>query len=94
MPIFVVQQITAALLRSTIANIVNQSRHKDHQAYRHPIHLQWSPSHVDQPANDFAKAAASDPVDSVDRMIHTSTKIYSRDKELICRAWFVPPVHP
>ncbi|GFS56763.1 uncharacterized protein TNCV_2221941 [Trichonephila clavipes] len=27
-------------------------------------------------------------------MVLTSTEIYSRAKELICRTWVVPPVHP
>ncbi|GFU93852.1 uncharacterized protein TNCV_1660761 [Trichonephila clavipes] len=27
-------------------------------------------------------------------MVLTSTEIYSRAKELICRIWVVPPVHP
>ncbi|GFU99866.1 uncharacterized protein TNCV_1257151 [Trichonephila clavipes] len=65
---------------------------------RHPIHLQWVPSHVDllgnEVANDLAKAATSNPVDPENHMVHTSTEIYSRAKELICRTWAVPPVHP
>ncbi|GFX10745.1 uncharacterized protein TNCV_147871 [Trichonephila clavipes] len=36
----------------------------------------------------------SDPVDPEDRMVLTSTEIYSRAKELICRTWVVPPLHP
>ncbi|GFY11397.1 uncharacterized protein TNCV_3182391 [Trichonephila clavipes] len=34
------------------------------------------------------------PVDSEDHMALTGTEIYSRAKELICRIWVVPPVHP
>ncbi|GFW74894.1 RNase H domain-containing protein [Trichonephila clavipes] len=45
-------------------------------------------------ADDLAKAATSNPVDPEDHMVLTSTKIYSRAKELICRTWVVPPVHP
>ncbi|GFV51702.1 hypothetical protein TNCV_1320581 [Trichonephila clavipes] len=40
---------------------------------------------------DLAKA---DPVDPEDHMVLKSTEIYSRAKELICRTWVVPPVHP
>ncbi|GFS91653.1 RNase H domain-containing protein [Trichonephila clavipes] len=58
---------------------------------RHPIHLQWVPSHVDlhrnQAADDLPKA------DPEDHMVLTSTEIYSRAKELIYRTWVVPPVH-
>ncbi|GFX94394.1 RNase H domain-containing protein [Trichonephila clavipes] len=56
---------------------------------RHPIHLQWVPSHVgllgNEVADDLAKAATSNPVDPEDHMVLTSTEIYSRAKELICR---------
>ncbi|GFU90871.1 RNase H domain-containing protein [Trichonephila clavipes] len=45
-------------------------------------------------ADDLAKAATSNPVDPEDHMVLTSTEIYSRAKELICRTWVVPPVHP
>ncbi|GFV64121.1 RNase H domain-containing protein [Trichonephila clavipes] len=45
-------------------------------------------------ADDLAKAATSNPVDPEDHMVHTSTEIYSRAKELICRTWEVPPVQP
>ncbi|GFV67045.1 hypothetical protein TNCV_357301 [Trichonephila clavipes] len=45
-------------------------------------------------AYDLAKAAASDPVNLEDHMVLTSTEICSRAKELICRTWVVPPVHP
>ncbi|GFY11486.1 RNase H domain-containing protein [Trichonephila clavipes] len=62
----------------------------------HPIHLQWVLSHVGLPRNevvdDLAKAATSDPVNPEDHMVLTSTEIYSRAKELICRTWVVPPV--
>ncbi|GFX54993.1 RNase H domain-containing protein [Trichonephila clavipes] len=65
---------------------------------RHPIHLQWVPSHVgllgNEVVDDLAKAATSNPVDPEDHMVLTSTEIYSRAKELICRTWVVPPVHP
>ncbi|GFT67174.1 RNase H domain-containing protein [Trichonephila clavipes] len=65
---------------------------------RHPIYLQWVPSHGgltgDKVADDFAKTAASDPVDPEDHMMLASSEIYSMAKELICRAWVVPPVHP
>ncbi|GFY29616.1 RNase H domain-containing protein [Trichonephila clavipes] len=45
-------------------------------------------------ADDLAKAATSNHVDPEDHMVLTSTEIYSRAKELICRNWVVPPVHP
>ncbi|GFU02143.1 RNase H domain-containing protein [Trichonephila clavipes] len=65
---------------------------------RHPIHLQWVPSHVGLPgkevADDLAKAATSNPVYPEDHMVLTSTEIYSRAKELICRTCVVAPVHP
>ncbi|GFU16124.1 RNase H domain-containing protein [Trichonephila clavipes] len=65
---------------------------------RHPIHLQWVPSLVglsgNEVADDLAKAATSHPVDPEDHMVLTSTDIYSKAKELICRIWVVPPVHP
>ncbi|GFW70098.1 RNase H domain-containing protein [Trichonephila clavipes] len=65
---------------------------------RHPIHLQWVGSHVgplgNEVADDFAKGATSNPVDPEDHMVLTSTEIYSRAQELICRTWVVPPVHP
>ncbi|GFW03593.1 RNase H domain-containing protein [Trichonephila clavipes] len=41
-----------------------------------------------------AKAATSNPVDLEHHMVLTSTEIYSRAKELICRTWVVLPVHP
>ncbi|GFU67477.1 RNase H domain-containing protein [Trichonephila clavipes] len=65
---------------------------------RHPIHLQWVPSHVgllgNEVADDLAKAATSNPVDPENHMVLTWTEIYSRAKELIRRTWVVPPVHP
>ncbi|GFW75447.1 RNase H domain-containing protein [Trichonephila clavipes] len=65
---------------------------------RHPIHLQCVPSHVDllgnEVADDLAKAATSNPMDPENHMVLTSTEIYPRAKELICRAWVVPLVHP
>ncbi|GFU81736.1 RNase H domain-containing protein [Trichonephila clavipes] len=65
---------------------------------RHPFHLHWVPSHVgllgNEFADDLAKAAASNPVDPETHMVLTSTEIYSRAKELICRTWVVHPVHP
>ncbi|GFW07318.1 RNase H domain-containing protein [Trichonephila clavipes] len=65
---------------------------------RHPIHLQWVPSHVgllgNEVTDDLAKAATSNSVDPEDHMVLTSTEIYSSAKELICRNWVVPPVHP
>ncbi|GFX33640.1 DUF4817 domain-containing protein [Trichonephila clavipes] len=45
-------------------------------------------------ADDLAKAATSNPVNPEDHMVLTSTEIYSRAKELICRTWVVLPVHP
>ncbi|GFT49648.1 RNase H domain-containing protein [Trichonephila clavipes] len=65
---------------------------------RHPIHLQWVPSHVgllgNEVADDLAKAATSNPVDPENHMVLTSTEIYSRDKDLFCKTWAVPPVYP
>ncbi|PRD28702.1 UNVERIFIED_CONTAM: hypothetical protein NCL1_31626 [Trichonephila clavipes] len=65
---------------------------------RFSILLQWVPSHVglrgNEVADNVAKAATCDPVDLEDHMVLTSTEIYSRAKELICRTWVVPPVHP
>ncbi|GFX97334.1 RNase H domain-containing protein [Trichonephila clavipes] len=56
------------------------------------------PSHVglleNEVADDLAKAATSNPVNPEDHTVLTSTEIYSRAKELICRTWVVPPVHP
>ncbi|GFT42514.1 RNase H domain-containing protein [Trichonephila clavipes] len=67
-------------------------------SYWHPIHLRWVPSHVgllgNEVADDLVKAATSNPVDPEDHVVFTSTEIYSRAKELICRTWVVPPVHP
>ncbi|GFV70605.1 hypothetical protein TNCV_3841861 [Trichonephila clavipes] len=55
------------------------------------------PSYVGQPGNgvvdDLVKAATSDPVDPEDHMVVTSSEIYSRAKELLCRTCVVPPVH-
>ncbi|GFW96476.1 RNase H domain-containing protein [Trichonephila clavipes] len=45
-------------------------------------------------ADDLAKAATSNHVNPKDHVVLTSTEIYSRAKELICRTWVVPPVHP
>ncbi|GFW98215.1 RNase H domain-containing protein [Trichonephila clavipes] len=65
---------------------------------RHPIHLQWVPSHVgllgNEVADDLAKAATSNPVDAEDHVVLTSTEIYSRANELICRTWVILLVHP
>ncbi|GFW37875.1 RNase H domain-containing protein [Trichonephila clavipes] len=65
---------------------------------RQPVHLQWVPSHVgllgNEVADDLAKAATSNPVDPEDHMVLTSTEIFCRAKELICRTWVVSPVHP
>ncbi|GFV90679.1 RNase H domain-containing protein [Trichonephila clavipes] len=65
---------------------------------RHPIQLQWIPSNVsllgNEVVDDLAKAATSNPVDQGNHMVLTSTEIYPRAKELICRTWVVPPVHP
>ncbi|GFW31520.1 uncharacterized protein TNCV_4419561 [Trichonephila clavipes] len=52
------------------------------------------PSREREVVDDLAKAATSNPVDPEDHMLLTSTEIYSRAKELICRTWVVPPVHP
>ncbi|GFT78413.1 putative RNA-directed DNA polymerase from transposon BS [Trichonephila clavipes] len=64
---------------------------------RHSIYLQWVPSHVgllgNEVADNLAKAASSNPVDPENHMVLTSTEIYSRVKELICRTWVVTPVH-
>ncbi|GFV03346.1 uncharacterized protein TNCV_4019431 [Trichonephila clavipes] len=50
-----------------------------------------TPSHVGLPGNEVAddleKAATSDPVDPEDHMVLTSSEIYFRAKELICRTW-------
>ncbi|GFW43995.1 RNase H domain-containing protein [Trichonephila clavipes] len=58
----------------------------------------FSCPHVDlignEVADDLAKAATSNPMDPEDHMDLTSTEIYSRANELICRIWVVPPVHP
>ncbi|GFX49986.1 RNase H domain-containing protein [Trichonephila clavipes] len=66
--------------------------------HRHPIHLQWVPSHARLPGNevadDLAKAAASGPENRKAHMVRSSTEIYSSAKELICRTWVVPTVHP
>ncbi|GFV52468.1 RNase H domain-containing protein [Trichonephila clavipes] len=63
-----------------------------------PIHLQWVPSHVglsgNEVADDLVKATTSNPVDPEDHVVLTLTEFYSRAKELICRTWVVPPVHP
>ncbi|GFW24168.1 RNase H domain-containing protein [Trichonephila clavipes] len=65
---------------------------------RHPIHLQWVPYHVgllgNEVKDDLAKTATSNPVVPENHMVLTSTEIYSRAKELICRTWVVPPLHP
>ncbi|GFX83521.1 hypothetical protein TNCV_324701 [Trichonephila clavipes] len=45
-------------------------------------------------ADPLTKAATSNPGDPEDDMVITSTEIYSRAKELICRCWVVPLVHP
>ncbi|GFX26713.1 transmembrane protein 161B [Trichonephila clavipes] len=45
-------------------------------------------------ADDLAKAADNNLVDSEDHMVLTSTEIYSRAEELICSTWVVRPVHP
>ncbi|GFW43311.1 RNase H domain-containing protein [Trichonephila clavipes] len=44
--------------------------------------------------DDLAKAATSNSVDPENHMVLTSTEIYFRAKEFICRPWVVPPVHP
>ncbi|GFT02672.1 uncharacterized protein TNCV_829441 [Trichonephila clavipes] len=45
-------------------------------------------------ADDLAKAAASDPVDSEDTWSFRRPRSTYRAKELICNTWVVPPVHP
>ncbi|GFU48999.1 RNase H domain-containing protein [Trichonephila clavipes] len=45
-------------------------------------------------ADDLTKATTSNSVDPENHMVLTSTEIYSRAKEFICRTWVVPPVHP
>ncbi|GFV94616.1 uncharacterized protein TNCV_3826831 [Trichonephila clavipes] len=56
------------------------------------------PSHIgilgNEVAGDLAKAVISNPVDPEDHMVLTSTEIYSRPKELICRTYVVPHVNP
>ncbi|GFV22256.1 RNase H domain-containing protein [Trichonephila clavipes] len=63
-----------------------------------PFSVGWVPSHVCLPRNevadDLANVAASNPVDLEDHVVLTSTEIYSRAKDLICRTWVVPPVQP
>ncbi|GFT81423.1 uncharacterized protein TNCV_3672991 [Trichonephila clavipes] len=53
------------------------------------IHLQCVLSHVGLPGkkvlDDLANSDSSDPVDAKDNTVLTSTDIYSRAKELICR---------
>ncbi|GFX56689.1 uncharacterized protein TNCV_494371 [Trichonephila clavipes] len=44
--------------------------------------------------DDLAKAVASNPVDPEDHMVLRATEIYSKAKDLICRTWVIPPVHP
>ncbi|GFV99841.1 uncharacterized protein TNCV_5082011 [Trichonephila clavipes] len=39
-------------------------------------------------------AATSNLVDPTNHMVLTSTEIYSRAKDFICRTWVVPSVHP
>ncbi|GFX09844.1 RNase H domain-containing protein [Trichonephila clavipes] len=60
--------------------------------------MTWVPSDVGLPwnevADDLAKVAVSDPAESEDNMVLTSTEIYSRAKELICGTWAVPLVNP
>ncbi|GFY32093.1 RNase H domain-containing protein [Trichonephila clavipes] len=45
-------------------------------------------------ADDLAKIVRSNPVDPEDHMVFTLTEIYFRAKELICRNWVVPLIHP
>ncbi|GFX03103.1 hypothetical protein TNCV_4288861 [Trichonephila clavipes] len=66
---------------------VNKSKHTC--KYSKMTNLQTFPSHVgllgNEVADDLAKAATSNTVDPDDHMVLTSTEIYSRAKELICR---------
>ncbi|GFW04233.1 hypothetical protein TNCV_2669981 [Trichonephila clavipes] len=56
---------------------------------RHPIHLQWVPSSCrpvrEQSSGRPCEGGNQRSVDPEDHMVLTSTEIYYRAKELICR---------
>ncbi|GFX49090.1 RNase H domain-containing protein [Trichonephila clavipes] len=71
-----------------------------------PIHLQWVPSQRDYNllvgllgnevcrTTNYCEGGYKQSCGSGNHMVLTSTEICSRAKELICRTWVVPPVHP
>ncbi|GFW04764.1 RNase H domain-containing protein [Trichonephila clavipes] len=79
--------VTAGLL-AIVFVILNQDQVMRTALERAPPRLRRN-----EVADDLLKAATSNPMDPEDHMVLTSTEIYSRAKELICRTWVVPPVH-